>query len=181
MLRIKLLKQLYDEKCIHYLLLNFDKFTVDLIGSYLVKGYTVDNSTYKTIHTMESHNSYSYFYKTIWEILNEFDNKHDRIEKVKHCEYLFRYLNMYYPIVESISYHNFVVVTKEKIIELHKDCMKAIHDEVHLIRHNVNTRSNKRKKQYMELLCIHVDKFRRESKECLIHLNSIINQHSVWI
>ena len=34
-----------DEKCIHYLLLNFDKFTVDLIGSYLVKGYTLDNST----------------------------------------------------------------------------------------------------------------------------------------
>ena len=118
MLRIKLLKQLYDEKCIQYLLLNFDKYTVDLIGSYLVKGYTLDNSTYKTIHTMESHNSYSYFYKTIWNILGQFDEKHERIDKVKQCEYLFRYINMYYPIVEPIRYYKFVAIAKDKIIEL---------------------------------------------------------------
>ena len=179
MLRIKLLKQIYDEKSINYLLLNFDIFTVDLIGSYLVKGYTLDNSTYKAIHTMESRNTYSYFYKTIWDILANFDKKYGKLNKVKQCEYLFRYINMYYPLIISMKYYYLVTVIKEKILELLTDSMYAIQETHLLIRHNVNTRLNKRQIQYMELLCIHVDKFRRESKECLMHIDSIHAQHSV--
>ena len=179
MLRIKILKEIYDDTSINYLLFNFDKFTVDLIGSYLVKGYTLDNSTYKAIHTMESRNTYSYFYKTIWDILTNFDKKDGKLNKVKQCEYLFRYINMYYPLLISMKYYYLVTVIKEKILELLTDSMYAIQEAHLLIRHNVNTRLNKKQIKYIDCLCVHVEKFNRECKECLTHIEYIIAQRSL--
>lgn len=180
MLRLKLLSILYDKNTVDYLLRYFDTYTVDRIGSYLVTSYTLDNDTYNKIRESKDRDTFYYFKTMISRALDTFDDIHDIIPRIRQCEYLFRCINMYYPIVKPIQYNTFVTNTKHKIKQLKSDSMQLIHKEEHLIRHNINTRLNKRQRQHMEQLCIHIEKFSRESNECSIHLNSI-NHPIIWI
>ena len=180
MLRLKLLSILYDINTVDYLLRYFDTYTVDRIGSYLVTSYTLDNDTYNKIRECKHRNTFNYFKTMISRALDTFDDIHDIIPRIRQCEYLFRCINMYYPIVKPVQYNTFVTNTKNKIKQLNTDSMQIIHKEEHLIRHNINTRLHKRKRQHMEQLCIHIEKFSRESHECSIHLNSI-NHPIIWI
>ena len=55
--------------------------------------------------------------------------------------------------------------------------------EPYIITHNVNTRLNNYKQRLRNEFYRHIDKFNRESNECLYYLNSFLYLHhgTIWI
>ena len=181
-LRIKLLKNIYGSKFINYLLIKLDKFLVDLIGSYICKGYTLDYISYQVIHNtnITDYNS-KYFCIKVASILDKFYYMTNTIDQLNHCEYIFRFINIYYNKLLNVDVNgnlSFVIVTKNKILQLQQDCINILHNDSYIISHNVNTRLNKKKLKNIISLRKHMDSFTRECNECLHLLNNIIILHN---
>ena len=188
-LRIKLLQLIYDPKTIQFLLLNLNNYIVDYIGSYLCNGYTLDQKTYNVIHN--NYNSvcnFNLFSIKVENILNKFQYFNTTFDKLNHCEYLFRFINIYCLKITkwaeiNNTHLNFIYTIKNKIIELKKNCCSMLLKEPYIITHNINTRLNNYKQRLRNDFYRHIDKFNRESNECLYYLNNFLYIHhgTLWI
>ena len=170
MLRIKLLRLLYGEENCDFFIQKVNKDCLNYIGSFLCKGYTLNNETMYNIKLIQ-HKPYTYnmFKDTMGKLLNEYENLNDNISRLKQSELVYRFINMYYSKVASTDSNKLTNVCYIKAKRLQIECNSLYLDENKKILHTYNTRKNFKMKEDLHKLNASIDKFKREI-ETAIHL-----------
>lgn len=179
MLRIKLFRILYGDDNCDYLIQKINKDCLNYIGSFLCKGYTLNNETIYSIKAIQ-YKTYTYdmFKDTMSDLLNQYDKLDDNISKIKQSEIVYRYINMYYSKVASTNSNKLTNVCYIKAKSLQTECKSLYLDENKKILHTYNTRKNFKMKEDLHKLNASIDKFKREIETAIYLLIDITKKYS---
>ena len=179
MLRIKLLKLLYGDDNCDFLLQKVNKDCLNYIGSFLCKGYTLNNETIYNIKVIQ-YKPYTYdmFKDIMGNLLNEYENLDDNISRLKQSEIIYRYINMYYSKVASTNSNKFTNACYNKAKRLQIECNCLYQDEKNKILHTYNTRKNLKMKEELHKLNTSIDTFKREIDTAIYLLIDITKKYS---
>ncbi len=182
MIRIKLIHILYGEDVCKLLLDNTNIDCLNIVGSFLCKACTLDNETRNSIVEQNGKTfTFLSFRDTICKLLDQFEYIPDKVSKMKQCEFLYRYINIFYATIASTKTNNFTQIIYNKIFLLQMEC-NSVCDEINKqIRHKYHTRGNNDRRQLYNLSIISRNRFVKESNETISLLNSIKQNHSIWM
>jgi hypothetical protein len=174
MLRINLLRILYRDDNCNFLIEKLNKDCLNIIGSFLCIGYTLNNETIHCIKQLrETPYTYYTFTLSIGKFLDQYEYLESKLAKIKQSELLYRYINMYYAKIAHRMLSNLTQIIHSKAILLQVECNEVCDEVSKKNIHNYNTRYNSKQRQLIDFLNISRIRFIKEAKESLNLLNNL--------
>ena len=180
MLRIKLFRILYGDDNCNFFIQKLNKDCLNNIAAFLCIGFTLNNESINSIKLIqEKPYTFHTFKHILSTILNVYETLDDKIGKIRQCEIVYRYINMYYSKVASYttSYFTTICYNKAKILQM--ECITLYNDENNKIIHNYNTRKNLKMKEELHKLNILCEKFTREIEPAIYYLGELNKKYPI--